>query len=102
LRCVKLLTGERVWDSFAPTSRKERTPHGTAFVVKNGGRFFLMSETGDLIMARLSANGYDEVSRCKLLAPTSAAFGRSVVWSHPAFVFARNDKELICACLAAD
>jgi outer membrane protein assembly factor BamB len=106
LRCVKLLTGERVWESFAPTSGKDRTPHGTAFIVKNGARFFLMSETGDLIIARLSAKGYEEISRCKLLAPTGTAFGRSVVWSHPAFaercVFARNDKELICACLAAE
>jgi hypothetical protein len=31
--------------------------------------------------------------------------GRNVVWSHPAYadkcVFARNDKEIVCASLAA-
>jgi outer membrane protein assembly factor BamB len=44
------------------------------------------------------------VGRWKLIEPTGAAFGRKVVWSHPAFankcVFARNDKELVCASLA--
>ena len=34
------------------------------------------------------------------------AFGRDVVWSHPAYadkcVFARNDKEIVCASLAAE
>ncbi len=108
LRGVKLETGERLWETFAPTTnlpREKSSGAGTAFLVKNGDRFFLFSETGDLIIAKLSPKGYEEISRCKLLAPTSEAFGREVVWSHPAFaekcVFARNDKELICASLAA-
>ena len=41
-----------------------------------------------------------------MLEPTSKAFGRSVVWSHPAFadrcIFARNDQELICVSLAKE
>jgi outer membrane protein assembly factor BamB len=105
-RAVKLDNGERLWETFAPTTGgKERASHGTAFVVKNGDRFFLFSETGALILARLSPKGYEEVSRCKLLEPTGRTFGRPVLWSHPAFagkcIFARNDKELICASLAA-
>ena len=79
---------------------------GTAFIVKNGDRFFLFAETGDLIIAKLSPKGYEEVSRAKLLDPTGAAFGRKVVWSHPAFadkcVFVRNDKEIVCVSLAAE
>ena len=47
---------------------------------------------------------YEEISRWQMIAPTSKAFGRTVVWSHPAFaqqcVFARNDRELICVSLA--
>jgi len=39
-----------------------------------------------------------------LLDPTSAAFGRDVLWSHPAFanrsIYLRNDKEIICVSLA--
>jgi outer membrane protein assembly factor BamB len=107
LRAVKLETGERLWETFAPTTNlpRDKSGSGTAFLVKNGDRFFLFSETGDLIIARLSPKGYEEVSRCHLLAPTNPVFGREVVWSHPAFadrcVFARNDKELVCASLAA-
>jgi outer membrane protein assembly factor BamB len=106
LRAVKLETGERLWETFAPTTNlpREKSGSGTAFLVKNGDRFFLFSETGDLIIAKLSPKGYEEISRGKLLAPTNEAFGRDVVWSHPAFadkcVFARNDKELVCASLA--
>jgi outer membrane protein assembly factor BamB len=105
LRGVKLETGERVWETFAATSGTDRrAAHGTAFIVKNGDRFFLFAETGDLIIARLTPEKYDELSRGKLLEPTGSAFGRQVVWSHPAFankcIFARNDKELVCASLA--
>jgi outer membrane protein assembly factor BamB len=105
LRCVKLATGERVWETFAPTTGSRTANAGTAFLVKNGDRFFLANEKGDLIIARLSPKGYEEVSRAHLLEPTGTAFGRPVVWSHPAFagrcVFARNDKELVCVSLAA-
>lgn len=107
---VRLDTGEHVWETFKPVSDKpdtRRVNSGTAFLVKNGDRFFLFSETGHLIIARLSPAGYDEISRTKLLEPTATAFNdRDVVWSHPAFankcVFARNDKELVCASLAAE
>jgi outer membrane protein assembly factor BamB len=105
LRGARLETGERLWETFAPTTGgKRRVSHGTAFLVKNGDRFFLLSETGDLIIAKLSPEEYQEVSRCKLLEPTGSAFGRDVLWSHPAFanrcIYARNDKELLCASLA--
>lgn len=107
LRCVRLATGERLWETLAPTAGGEqRAPHGTAFIVKHEDRFILFAETGDLIMAKLSPEGYEEISRAKLLEPTGGAFGRKVVWSHPAFanrcVFARNDQEIVCVSLAAD
>jgi outer membrane protein assembly factor BamB len=106
LRCVKLETGERLWETFAPTTGAKGAPTATAFLVKNGKRFVLMSETGHLILARLSPKGYEEISRAKILEPTGTAFGRKVVWSHPAFahqcVFARNDKEIVCVSLAAN
>lgn len=106
LRCVKVQTGERVWESFAPTTAGKKAPTGTAFLVKNGNRFVLMGETGHLILAKLSPKGYEEISRAKILEPTTDAFGREVVWSYPAFanrcVFARNDKEIVCVSLAAD
>jgi hypothetical protein len=58
-----------------------------------------------LIIARLSPKGYQEISRAKLIEPTSRVRRRDMVWSHPAFadkhVFARNDREIVCASLAA-
>ena len=106
-RAVRTDTGDRLWESWLPLAGKPKSGPiytGTAFVVKNGDRFFLFDEKGELIIARLSPKGYTEISRWKMLEPTASAFGRQVVWSHPAFanrcVYARNDKELVCASLA--
>ncbi len=103
---VRLKDGERLWETFEPTTGGDRrASHGTAFLVKHDDRFFMFSETGDLIVAKLSPDGYQEISRFHVLDATNETFGRPVVWSHPAFaercVFARNDKELVCVSLAA-
>jgi outer membrane protein assembly factor BamB len=106
LRGVKMETGERLWETYKPTTGERFAQSGTAFLVKNGDRFILFNETGDLIIAKLSPKGYEEVSRAHILEPTGDGFGRPVVWSHPAFankcVFARNDKEIVCVSLAAE
>jgi outer membrane protein assembly factor BamB len=104
-RCLKLETGERLWETFAPTSGKsERWGH--AFVVKHDNRSFIFSEKGDLIIAKLTPEKYDEISRAHLIDPDNRDPGRSVVWSHPAFanksVYTRNDKEMVCVSLAAE
>ena len=104
LRCLKLDTGERVWETFQATTSGEPVRWANAFIVKNGNRFFLFNEKGDLIIAKLSPQGYEEISRAHLLEPTGSAAGRPVLWSHPAFAnrhaYARNDKEIICVDLA--
>ena len=107
LRAVRLEDGERLWSTFEPTTGGDRrASHGTAFLTKHGDRYFLFSETGDLIIARLSPEAYEEISRAHLIEPTGESFGRPVVWSHPAYankcVYIRNDKEIICASLAAE
>ncbi|MEA3211400.1 MAG: outer membrane protein assembly factor BamB [Chthoniobacter sp.] len=106
LRCLKAGTGERVWETFAATTGGEPVRWANAFLVKNGGRFFLFNEKGDLIIAKLTPQGYEEISRGHLLEPTNTDPHRPVVWSHPAFanrsVYARNDREIVCASLAAD
>ena len=103
LRCVKLDTGEILWSTLRPTTRGDRPNGGSAFLIKQADRFFLANDQGELIIAKLSPKGYEEVSRCTILAPTSHINNRTVVWSHPAFaqqcVFARNDKELVCVSL---
>jgi outer membrane protein assembly factor BamB len=103
LRCLKASNGDRVWETYAATGGKE-TRWANAFLIKNGDRYFLPNEKGDLIIARLTPDGYQEVSRAHLLEPTNTAAGRDVVWSHPAFanrsIYTRNDKEIVCASLA--
>ncbi len=104
LRCLKAETGERVWETFQATTGGEPVRWANAFIVKNGSRFFLFNESGDLIIATLSPTGYREISRAHLLEPANKDPGRPVVWSHPAFanrhIYARNDKEIICADLS--
>ncbi|MBL9174317.1 MAG: PQQ-like beta-propeller repeat protein [Verrucomicrobiales bacterium] len=103
-RCMKLGNGERLWETFAPTAGKSER-WGNCFVVKNGERWFLMSETGDLIIARLSPAGYTEISRAHVIDPINRDPGRPVVWSHPAFanrrIYLRNDREIACYDLSA-
>ena len=103
-RCLKADTGERIWETFEPTTGKSER-WGNAFIVKNGGRCFLFNEKGDIIIAKLSPEKYEEIRRAHLLEPTNRDPGRLVVWSHPAFanksVYARNDKEIVCVSLAA-
>ncbi|HEX5270499.1 MAG TPA: PQQ-binding-like beta-propeller repeat protein [Gemmataceae bacterium] len=105
LRCLEEDTGKRVWMTREPTGGTE-TRWANAFLVRHDDRFFLFNEKGDLIIARLSPKGYDEIGRAHLLDPDNKLPGRAVVWSHPAFadraVFARNDHEIVCVSLAAE
>jgi hypothetical protein len=56
-----------------------------------------------LIRARLTPEGYEEISRAKVLKPTFPFSGRNVAWPPPAYanghIFARSGKELVCASL---
>jgi outer membrane protein assembly factor BamB len=107
---VWLADGERLWTTMEPTARgMDKARHGSAFIVRHAGagsdRYFLFSESGELILADLSPGGYRELGRFPILEPTNRAGTRQVVWSHPAFaeksIFARNDKEIVCVDLAA-
>jgi outer membrane protein assembly factor BamB len=104
LRAVDMATGQRHWESTDATvdAPQQPVPHGTAFLVRNtaNGHYYLFNEKGSLIIAKLSAEKYTEIDRAKLLEPTTPAFNRTVVWSHPAFanhcIFVRNDTTLAC------
>ena len=104
LRALDLKTGKRLWETFAATSGKEER-WGNAFLVQHEDKFFLFSEKGDLIMAKLTREGYNELGRMHLIQPDNKMAGRPVVWSHPAFanrsVYVRNDQEIVCVSLAA-
>ena len=64
----------------------------------------MFNERGELIIGRLSPQGFTEVSRAKLIEPTIDQLdrrGQGVCWAHPAFanrhVFIRNDQRLVLA-----
>ncbi len=61
-------------------------------------------QQGELIIARLSPKGYQEISRARLIKPTSEVLKRKLVWPHPAFanrcIYARNDAEIVCVSLS--
>ena len=106
LRCLDLKTGDRRWESLEAVPKAR---WATIHFVKNGDKVWLFNEKGELIIAKLSPEGYQEISRAKLIKPTKRQLPSrrgGVTWSHPAFankhVFARNDEELVCASLAAN
>jgi len=106
LRCLEEATGKRVWESLQATgsTKSGKDRWNNAFLIPHEDRFFLWNERGDLIIAKLSPKGYEEVSRTHLLDPDNGMAGRPVIWVHPAFankcIYVRNDKEIIGVSLA--
>lgn len=108
LRCLNVKTGERIWESQAVT--KEHVRWASGFIVRHSDKYFINNDRGELIIARFTPTGYEEISRTHLLNPTTSSGNRRqlkyVNWSHPAYanrhIYARNDEEIICASLAAD
>jgi hypothetical protein len=102
---VKFPDGDRLWETSEPLA--DRPPRsGTAFIIRQGDRYWLFTENGDLILADLTPEGYKELGRAHILEPTGDAFGRPVVWCSPAFanrrMYVRNDKECVAVDLAAE
>ena len=110
LRGLAARTGERVWMSDQMTAQAR---WGTAFMVKQGDRYFVVNDDGFLIIAGFTPAGYVEQGRTKLIEPTGDAgfgptrrFDRKVNWSHPAFanghIVHRTDNEIIRVSLRAE
>ncbi len=99
LCALEIPSGKRLWKTPQPISDRA-VGSGTAFIVRHGDEYWMFTETGHLIIGKLTREGFTEVDRTKLLEPTNVAFGRDVLWSTPAFanrhIYVRNDKE--CAC----
>jgi outer membrane protein assembly factor BamB len=104
-RCLSLKSGERVWETMEVTKEKARWASG--FIVRHDDHYFINNDRGELIIAKLSPQGYLEISRAPLIKPTSNSGNRrelgAVNWSHPAYanrhIVARNDEEIISVSL---
>ena len=105
LRCLDANTGERIWEDLTAVPKAR---WGTIHMVRQNDRVLMFNERGELLFAKLSPQGFQEISRTKLIEPTTAQLDQrgGVCWSHPALanrhIYARNDKEIVCASLAAD
>ncbi|MDP6582272.1 MAG: PQQ-like beta-propeller repeat protein [Vicinamibacterales bacterium] len=108
LRCLEIATGRRVWETEALIG--ESTNWATAFFVRHADRYFINTDTGDLVIAELSPEGYREISRTHLIDPTHPyvrrrSSGPAVNWSHPAYanrhIVVRNDEEIVRLSLAS-
>jgi outer membrane protein assembly factor BamB len=107
LRCLDLMTGKRQWETVEAMPKAWHATMHLIRVGETGDRAWIFTEEGNLILARLTAEKYEELTRAKLLQPTleQGPRGRAVTWAHPAFayrhIFARSDRELVCADLTA-
>jgi outer membrane protein assembly factor BamB len=103
MRCLDLLTGDRIWESLDAVPKARWS---TIHFVQNGEITWMFNERGELIISKLSREGFEEISRAKLIDPTKGQLKSrgGVCWTHPAFadkhIYIRNDKELICADLS--
>lgn len=101
-RCIELESGEMKWTAENWLGEKP-IQFASAFGVTNDDRQLLFCDTGELLIAKLSPEGFESVSRAKVLEPTTPARGRKVVWCHPAFangkMVVRNDEEIVCVDL---
>jgi outer membrane protein assembly factor BamB len=83
---------------------KEGVALASAFIVEQANRYWIWIDQGELILANLTPEGYEEISRAKLLEAQENTRGREVLWCHPAFanrpMYVHNGKEMICVSLA--
>lgn len=107
LRCLDEKTGKRVWSTREPTTGGAPVRWANVFLTPTatGKVWYLFNEGGELITAKLTPAGYEEIDRADVIEPTNRMAGRPVVWVHPAFagkkMYVRNDKELVCLDLSA-
>jgi outer membrane protein assembly factor BamB len=107
LRCLDAATGKLVWKTDALL--KEHAMYGTAFFVRHDDRYFINNDRGELVLAKLSPKGFQELGRTKLIEPTHPYVRRrqmpNVLWSHAAYanrhIIIRNDNEIVRFSAAA-
>jgi len=104
LRCLDMKTGDRIWESLDAVP-KDRWSN--IHMVRHEDKIWMFNERGELIISKLSPKGFHQISRTKLIEPTTGQLkrgGKGVCWSHPAFankhIYIRNDEELVCADLS--
>jgi len=88
-KCIRLTTGEVCWSTG-------RTGHAT--VIAADGKLILLNETGELILARESPVGYEELGRARL-------FRGETCWTQPTLfrgrLYVRSPSQAACVWLGS-
>jgi outer membrane protein assembly factor BamB len=102
--CQDLLTGEQLWSVGDPRRRyavgtsardgEARVGHATVIVAD--GKLILLNDTGELILARVNRQRYEELARVTIL-------GGEICWTQPTLhrkrLFVRNQSRAACIYL---
>ena len=90
LTCFQLATGKKIWDDSNRMTPSGQNPHASLVWLDDLDHAIILNSDGDLILARLSPEGYKELARANIVGET---------WAHPAFagahVYARSKTELV-------
>jgi outer membrane protein assembly factor BamB len=99
LRCLDLLTGDRIWTD------KTLVPFGrwaNAHFVTQNEKIWAFNEKGELVLGRFSPEGFSDLGRVELVKPVRVSPNPrgGINWAHPAFagrkIYARSDALLVC------
>jgi outer membrane protein assembly factor BamB len=86
-KCVEFLTGKERWLT-------EDVGQATALVAD--GKLVLLTDTGELVLARVNPDRYEELARARVL-------GGGLCWTPPALwngrLYARNQSKIVCVHL---
>jgi outer membrane protein assembly factor BamB len=89
--CFELASGKKIWDDGNRLTPRGRNPQASFVWLGESDRVLALNSEGELIQARFTPQGYEELARTKIIGFT---------WAHPGFagnrVFARSDEELVC------
>jgi outer membrane protein assembly factor BamB len=82
LVCINAASGERLW---------QQPRFGKSNLMAADGKLFFSTFQGELVVARASSNGYEEIGRKQILGPTrqSPAIANGLL-------YLRDDKEIVC------
>lgn len=90
LVCFELASGKKIWTDDNKITPRDRNPHASLVWLGDTPEILALNTPGELVHARLSPAGYEELGRSKLVGET---------WAHPAFAgdacYARDDQQLV-------
>ena len=82
LTCINATTGKPTW---------QQTRFGKGNMITADGKLFISTMSGELVLAKATANAYEELGRAKILEKTRQAPALA-----NGFLYLRDDKEIVC------